>query len=57
MPTLPNSLVAVRAAVALVLLSPHHAGSLYNATDIAAALNITADIDGYRVDSNEDIFD
>ena len=46
MPTLPNSLVAVRAAVAVVLFYPHHAGTLYNASGVAAAFNIAADVDG-----------
>ena len=46
MPTLPNRLAAVRAAVASLLRNQNHAGSLHSAEDIADALNAAADFNG-----------
>ena len=46
MPTLPNRLAAVRAAVASLLRNKNHAGSLHSAEDIVDALNAAADFNG-----------
>ena len=46
MPTLPNRLAVVRAAVASLLRNQNHAGSLYSAEDIVDALNAATDFNG-----------
>ena len=44
MPTLPCSFAPVGAAVASMLLSPSHSGSLYDADDVAMGLNVAAGV-------------
>ena len=49
MSILPASLAPVRAAVASVLCCPSHLGQLYEADDIAAAINEAAAVDNAPV--------